>query len=121
MFVNCLAVGAGGFIGSVLRYLIGTVTPDSAFPWTTLAINAVGSFALAFIAGLLLRGVLPEGELSLMLRVGLCGGFTTFSTFSLETVSLASNGAWAGAIAYAVGTCVICVLAAFAGGMLARG
>lgn len=120
MFANCLAVGIGGFIGSVMRYLLGSVTPNTSIPWMTIAINAVGSFALAFIAGLLLRGILPEGQLSLMLRVGLCGGFTTFSTFSMETVSLASNGAWAGAIAYAIGTCVICILAAFAGSMLAR-
>ncbi len=120
MLLNCLAVGAGGFVGSVLRYLCGVVAPDTAFPWTTLAINAAGSFALALLAGLVLRNAIPDGELSLMLRVGLCGGFTTFSTFSLETASLASGGAWAGAVAYAAGTVVVCVLAAFAGGWLAR-
>lgn len=120
MLVNCLAVGAGGFVGSVLRYLIGCAAPTSSFPWATLAINVMGSFALALVAGLALRGAMPDGELSLMLRVGLCGGFTTFSTFSLETVSLASGGTWAGAAAYAAGTVALCVLAALAGGILAR-
>lgn len=120
MLANCFAVGVGGFIGSVLRYLCGVVAPNSAFPWTTLAINVAGSFALALIAGLVLRGALADGELSLMLRVGLCGGFTTFSTFSLETASLASGGAVAGAAAYAVVTVALCVLAAFVGSWLAR-
>ena len=120
MLVNCLAVGVGGFIGSVLRYLCGLLTPETAFPWTTLAINVVGSFVLALVAGLVLRGVLVDNELSLMLRVGLCGGFTTFSTFSLETVNLASEGAVFGALVYAVVTVMLCVLAAFAGSWLAR-
>ena len=116
MFLKCLAVGCGGFIGSVLRYLIGTVTPPSSYPLATLAVNVVGSFALAVLAALVLRGAMSEGELSLLLRVGLCGGFTTMSTFSLEVVDLASRGAWLGAVGYAVLTCTLCVAAAFAGG-----
>lgn len=120
MLLNCFAVGCGGFIGSVLRFLIGTTVPQETFPWATLVVNAVGSFALAAITGLVLRGVVPDGELSLMLRVGLCGGFTTMSTFSFELVDLASRGAWQGAVGYAVLTCTLCVVAAMAGGMLAR-
>lgn len=120
MFLNCLAVGCGGFIGSVLRFLIGTAVPQETFPWATLVMNVVGSFALAAIAGLVLRGVVPDGELSLMLRVGFCGGFTTMSTFSLELVDLTSRGAWQGAVGYAVLTCTLCVAAAMAGGMLVR-
>lgn len=120
MLLNCFAVGCGGFIGSVLRFLIGTAVPQEAFPWATLTVNVAGSFVLAAIAGLVLRGVVPDGELSLMLRVGLCGGFTTMSTFSLELVDLATRGAWLGAVGYAVLTCALCVAAAMAGGMLAR-
>ena len=116
MLLKCLAVGCGGFIGSVLRYLIGTATPPSSYPLATLVINVVGSFALAALAALVLRGSMSEGELSLLLRVGLCGGFTTMSTFSLEVVDLASRGAWLGAVGYAVLTCTLCVAAAFAGG-----
>lgn len=120
MLINCLAVGVGGFIGSVLRYLVGVAAPATSFPWATLLINVVGSFTIAYVAGMVLRGVLPDSELSLLLRVGLCGGFTTFSTFSLDTVNLISNGAWVEAILYAAGTCVLCILAAVAGGILAR-
>ena len=120
MLLNCLAVGCGGFIGSVLRYLIGCVVPASSFPWATLAINVAGSFALAVIATLVLRGVLPDGSVSLMLRVGLCGGFTTFSTFSLEVADLASRGAVLGAVGYAALTCCLCVAAAFAGAWVAK-
>ena len=120
MFLNCLAVGCGGFVGSILRYLVGNAVPASSFPWATLAVNVAGAFALAAIAGLVLRGVVPDGELSLMLRVGLCGGFTTMSTFSLELVDLASRGAWLGAAGYALLPCVLCVVAAMAGGVLAR-
>ncbi|MBR3225788.1 MAG: CrcB family protein [Atopobiaceae bacterium] len=116
MFANCLAVGVGGFVGSVLRYIIGNAIPHDTFPWATLAINVAGSFALAAIVGLVLRGTMDDGSLSLMLRVGLCGGFTTMSTFSLEVVGLASRGAWFGALGYAVLTCVLCVGASYAGG-----
>ena len=121
MFINCLAVGAGGFIGSILRYLVGSVIPSDMFPWGTLAINVVGSFALALIAGLVFRGAIDNESVSLMLRVGLCGGFTTMSTFSLEVVNLATRDAWLAALGYAVLTCVLCVAAAYAGGVLAKG
>ncbi|MBQ6390206.1 MAG: fluoride efflux transporter CrcB [Eggerthellaceae bacterium] len=120
MFLNCIAVGCGGFIGSVLLYLVGNAVSASSFPWATLAVNVVGSFVLAAIAALVLRGVVSDGELSLMLRVGLCGGFTTFSTFSLEVADLASRGAVLGAVGYAVLTCCLCVAAAIAGGMVTK-
>lgn len=120
MFMNCLAVGLGGFVGSVLRYLVGNFIPHEMFPWSTLTINVIGSFALAAIAGLVLRGMIDDGGVSLMLRVGLCGGFTTMSTFSLEVVDLASRGAWIGALGYVVITCVLCVAASYAGGLAAR-
>ncbi len=121
MLVNCLAVGVGGFVGSVLRYVIGNAVPHSAFPWATLAINVVGSFTLAAIAGLAPRRAIDDGNLSLMLRVGLCGGFTAMSTFSLEVVNLASRGAWLGAAGYVTLTCALCVAASYAGGVAVRG
>ena len=121
MLANCLAVGIGGFVGSVLRYLVGNAIPHGAIPWATLAINVVGSFALAAIAGLALRGAIDDVNLSLMLRVGLCGGFTTMSTFSLEAVDLASHGAWHGAVGYVALTCVLCVSASYVGGAVVRG
>ena len=118
MFINCLAVGAGGFIGSILRYLVGSVIPSDMFPWGTLAINVVGSFALALIAGLVFRGTIDNESVSLMLRVGLCGGFTTMSTFSLEVVQLASTTSALAAVGYAVLTGALCIGASALGCVL---
>ncbi|NPD30786.1 fluoride efflux transporter CrcB [Eggerthellaceae bacterium zg-1084] len=119
--LDCLAVGVGGFVGSVLRYLAGLAAPSSSgFPVHTLLINVAGSFALALIAGLVLQGLVSNERLSLLLRVGLCGGFTTFSTFSFETMSLMGEGQMLMACAYAALSVALCVAAAFAGTMLAR-
>lgn len=120
MLFNCLAVGVGGFFGSILRYLLSILTPNAPVPWATFGINVVGSFLLALLAGLALRGIMPDDHVSLMLRVGFCGGFTALSAFSLETAGMVSNGVWLGAAAYAVGTVLLCVLATFAGTWLAR-
>jgi len=120
MLLNCLAVGVGGFIGSILRYLITAAAPHTSFPWVTLAINVFGTFILATVAALVLRGVLVDGRLSLMIRIGLCGGFTTIGAFSLDTMDLIEHGAYFGAVGYAILTCVLCVAAAYAGSLVAR-
>ena len=120
MFFNCLAVGFGGFVGSILRYLITAAAPHSSFPWVSLAINVVGTFILALVAALVLRGVLADGRLSLMIRIGLCGGFTTIGAFSLDTMDMIDHGAYLGAAGYAVLTCVLCVAAAYIGSICAR-
>ena len=120
MFVNCLVVGAGGFIGSILRYLVTLVMPASASALGTLSINVVGSFAIAVIAALVVVGTMPDAHLSLMLRVGICGGFTTLAAFSLEASELVGHGAYLGAAGYAVATCVLCVGAAMLGSWLVR-
>ncbi len=92
MILNCLAVGLGGFIGSIVRYACGVLAPQAPFASVTFAINIVGSFALALFAAWCLGGVIADERLSLFLRVGLCGGFTTFSTFSLEASNCSSRG-----------------------------
>ena len=120
MFFNCLAVGMGGFIGSILRYLITAATPHTSFPWITLAINVTGTFILATVAALVLRGALADGHLSLMIRIGLCGGFTTIGAFSLDTMDLIQHGAYLGAAGYTLLTCALCIGAAFAGSIAAR-
>lgn len=120
MLVNCIFVGIGGFAGSVLRYLLSCVIPNSAFPVSTLLINVLGSLLLGFLAALALRGTIPNEQVSLMLRVGLCGGFTTFSTFGLESASLLQGGEYGLAIAYAVGSTALCIIAAIVGSLLAN-
>ncbi len=121
MVINCLAVGFGGFIGSALRYLFSLVKFESlAFPITTLVTNVIGSFAIMFFAGMLSKTLPGNERLLLFLRVGICGGFTTFSTFSAETLTLLENGNATFGICYAVASCIICVLAAWLGQLAAN-
>lgn len=87
-----LWVGAGGFIGSSLRFLVSgwvyRALPAAAFPWGTLAVNVLGCFLIGLANGLAeSRGLLGPG-VRLFLMIGLLGGFTTFSTFAFETVAL---------------------------------
>lgn len=96
--LKILLIGLGGFFGSVSRYWISGwaqgLAPISGFPWGTLAVNLVGCFALGLAAGLAeTRGVFsPETRLFLM--VGFLGGFTTFSTFGLESYGLLQNASY---------------------------
>ena len=116
-----LFVGLGGFLGSVGRYLLSMAIPAAAgFPIATFLINIVGSFALGYLAGLDLAGRLGSANTSLFLRVGLCGGFTTFSTFSVESVRMIEGGSFGLAGLYMASSALLCVLAALAGAALAR-
>ena len=92
--LNILAVGAGGFIGSVLRYVIGLipVTETFVFPIKTFAINVIGCLLIGVIAMSVSKNIELNPQMLLFLKVGLCGGFTTFSTFALETSDLMKSG-----------------------------
>ena len=88
---DLLLVGSGGFVGAVLRYLVAKGLSGTEFPYATLLVNVVGSFALGLVAGLLENSSLHEIHRQLI-AVGLLGALTTFSTFSLETISLLRSG-----------------------------
>lgn len=113
VLLNCLCVGLGGFVGSVLRYLVTLLPYGAGFPVKTLAINVLGAFVLGLICALATRHVDASPQLVLMLKVGVCGGFTTFSTFALETSDLLQSGAWPAALAYVVASVVLSVAAVF--------
>ena len=108
--IASLHVALGGAIGSVLRYQAGrwitwTLGPQAVtmFPWATLAVNAVGSVLMGLLAGWLARFGPGNGEeLRLLLGVGVLGGFTTFSAFSLEMMLLIERGQAGLALAYAL-------------------
>ena len=120
--MNYLLVMAGGAVGSLARYLIGTASlralgPD--YPWGTLAVNLIGGFLMGLLAGLLARTGGSE-QTRVLIGVGLLGGFTTFSAFSLETARMIETGQWATALGYALASVIGSVAALFAGLYLAR-
>jgi CrcB protein len=117
------AVAAGGAIGSVTRYLVGIGSSrlfGVNFPWGTLIINVTGSFLIGAFVGLFaLKWDLPQA-VRIFLTVGICGGYTTFSTFSLDAWYLIERGqTWASA-AYMIGSVVLSVGALIAAMQLIR-
>ena len=88
---SVLLVGAGGALGAVGRYGLSLLPWRGDFPLPTLLTNLLGAVLIGFIAGLAGRGRLPSGW-TLFWKTGVCGGFTTFSTFSLESLTLLERG-----------------------------
>lgn len=90
--LNAFIVGAGGFVGSVLRYLVGIgvnrLSGHHFFPFATLTVNIVGCFVIGLLGGYMLTRDLFGDHMRLFIMVGMLGGFTTFSTFGNETVHL---------------------------------
>ncbi|WP_374652896.1 fluoride efflux transporter CrcB [Dongia sp.] len=116
--MNYLIVFLGAGIGGALRHGVNTLVPrllGSAFPWSTLAVNIVGSLAMGLIAGYFAF----KGEASqawrLFLTTGILGGFTTFSAFSLDTALLYDRGATAPLLFYVAGSVLLSILAVFLG------
>ena len=119
-----LWVAAGSAIGGVSRYWLGLAVARLAgetFPWGTLLINIIGSFVIGYFGTLTAStGLRPTGiEARLFVMVGLCGGFTTFSSFSLQTVDLMRGGENARALAYIASSVVLCLAGTVIGQYLA--
>jgi fluoride exporter len=111
------AVALGGAIGSMLRYAVALVMVEKlgpGFPWHTALINVVGSLCIGLVAAYLQSGVGVSPYLGAFVTVGILGGFTTFSTFSFDTVTLLSESPLL-AVAYCLGSVVLGVLAALGG------
>ncbi len=122
--MNYLWIGLGSALGGMARYWCSGFVPRFAgttFPWGTLAVNVTGSAFIGFFAtltspeGRWLLGTLPRQ----FVMVGICGGFTTFSTFSLETLNLTRDGEWLRAGANVAASLVSCLLAVWLGSGLA--
>jgi CrcB protein len=118
--IECLFVGIGGFVGSVCRYLIGLIpiNPSNGFPVKTLIINIAGAFAIGLIVAIAGKHASINPRIVLMLKTGVCGGFTTFSTFALEISDLIQAGSWTAAIVYIVLSLVLGTGAVFAAQMI---
>ncbi len=116
---NILLVGAGGFIGSIVRYLLsGWVlhhTLGGKFPWSTFVVNVLGCLLIGVLSGMIERLEWFTPQMRLLLLTGLLGGFTTFSAFGLETVFLLRRGEVLIAVAYALSSVAVCVTAVWVG------
>jgi len=114
----------GGAIGAGFRFHIGTIALrnlGASFPWGTWMVNLIGGLLMGVLAGTLAKGPVLQGEpLRLFLGVGVLGGFTTFSAFSLETANMLLRGQHVQAAAYAVSSVAGSVLMLFAGLLLTK-
>jgi CrcB protein len=118
-----LAVASGGAIGSLLRYFVAGAIQSAAwpgYPWGIFVVNISGGLAMGIIVELAALRLSMSPELRAFLTVGILGGYTTFSTFSLDSVLPIQRGAYASAAAYIVGSTVLSILALFAGLWIVR-
>ncbi len=119
-----ILVALGGALGSVARYLVGVQAKAALgvdWPYGTFAVNVIGGFVMGVLVGFLAhRGGADQERWRVLLGVGVLGGFTTFSSYSLEVALMLERRAYAQAAIYSLGSVVLAVLALFAGLMLAR-
>ncbi len=117
-----LWVALGGALGSMARFWLANtiaVLTGSTFPWGTLLINIVGSFVISFFGLFTARFGIPY-EARIFVTVGLCGGFTTFSSFSIQTIELIKTGQPARALLYVAASVALCLTACTLGFLTAN-
>ena len=117
--VNYLLVALGSAVGGMARYAcsgLGVRLLGETFPWGTLFVNVTGSLIIGALAAIVPAEsrILTDNARD-FLMIGVCGGFTTFSSFSLQTLNLARNGEWGAAAGYTLGSVVLCLAAVVIG------
>jgi CrcB protein len=111
MFKNILLIGIGGAIGSVLRYLFSQMIKSASFPLATFTVNIIGSFLIGIIIALSIKHSAFNSQWKIFLATGLCGGFTTFSSFSFENLQLIQEGKWLTSLIYIAGSILLGIIA----------
>jgi CrcB protein len=119
MIKNLLLAGAGGCLGTMLRFCMYQLFKPSDFPVATLVINIAGSLIIGAVIALSLKDAVFNNTWKTFLATGICGGFTTFSAFSIENLHLVQEGKFALSILYIAGSILLGILAAWAGYRLA--
>ena len=110
MLKSILLVGIGSFFGGALRYAVSVFMKSlcsQGFPWGTLLVNLVGCFAFGVIFALFGKFSFSGSAWCLLLTTGVCGGFTTFSTFANESMLMLQNGNWGGFVGYVTTSLVV--------------
>ena len=123
MLRTILIVGAGGFIGSIMRYLVQFFMEkslSSTFPWGTFVANITGSFIIGIVFALAQKGDLLSSEWRLFLAVGICGGFTTFSSFAYNNLGMLKDQAYGQFIWNVGGSLFFGLLAVYLGMVMVR-
>ena len=123
MVKSILIVGLGGFIGTVARFLISRyfqVNFTSVFPWSTFVVNIIGCLLIGIIYGISEKGNVLSPEIRLFLTVGICGGFTTFSTFSNDAFALIREQEWFRFALYASLSVFIGLMAVYIGRLIIK-
>ena len=115
MLKQFILVGLGGALGSMLRFWAGNAFKRSDFPYATLLINITGCFLIGLVWSYFAKHELQDQAWKSFLAAGLCGGFTTFSAFSLENLQLIQEGRWPVAVMYAMTSVVGGLIAVWAG------
>lgn len=123
MLKNLLIVGSGGFIGSIMRYLVQVFVEKgqaSTFPWGTFVANIAGSFIIGIVFALAEKGNLMNAEWRLFFAVGICGGFTTFSSFAYNNLILLKENSIGQLLFNIGGSLFVGILAVYLGIILVR-
>lgn len=121
--MNILLIALGGGIGAVMRYILtGKVTEIAGFgfPYGTMAVNIIGSLAMGLLIGYMARNIPTNIEAQEFLAVGVLGGFTTFSAFSLDSINMLQRGQITEATLYIAGSVILSLLALIGGLLLIR-